>query len=215
MTTNITSIFREDTVNNSNYKITKILSKYTEKKVNKDKSVTYTEIPTTYFLDNDKWNIDFFSKIEQFKEQVENYKYANKNISFTFNNENINKEMKFIVYNKLFSDEWSLQAVTITQMQFIRRLAEFINEKYTHINSFKELNLEKVNIQGIDWLDNLNITITTKHINDSKIYGKDIYYKSPIANFLETAIKYFNTLIDEREEWEKDKWDVRKLEKYA
>lgn len=215
MTTNITSIFREDTVNNSNYKITKILSKYTEKKVNKDKSVTYTEIPTTYFLDNDKWNIDFFSKIEQFKEQVENYKYANKNISFTFNNENINKEMKFIVYNKLFSDEWSLQAVTITQMQFIRRLAEFINEKYTHINSFKELNLEKVNIQWIDWLDNLNITITTKHINDSKIYGKDIYYKSPIANFLETAIKYFNTLIDEREEWEKDKWDVRKLEKYA
>ena len=196
MTTNITSIFREDTVNNSNYKITKILSKYTEKKVNKDKSVTYTEIPTTYFLDNDKWNIDFFSKIEQFKEQVENYKYANKNISFRFNNENI-------VYNKLFSDEWSLQAVTITQMQFIRRLAEFINEKYTHINSFKELNLEKVNIQWIDWLDNLNITITTKHINDSKIYGKDIYYKSPIANFLETAIKYFNTLIDEREEWEK------------
>ena len=98
MTTNITSIFREDTVNNSNYKITKILSKYTEKKVNKDKSVTYTEIPTTYFLANDKWNI-----------------------AFTFNNENINKEMKFIVYNKLFSDEWSLQAVTITQMQFIRR----------------------------------------------------------------------------------------------
>ena len=44
MTTNITSIFREDTVNNSNYKITKILSKYTEKKVNKDKSVTFTFI---------------------------------------------------------------------------------------------------------------------------------------------------------------------------
>ena len=86
MTTNITSIFRQDTVNNSNDKITETLSKYTEKKVNKDKSVTYTEIPTTYFLDNDKWNIDFFSKIEQFKEQVENYKKTNKNISFTFNN---------------------------------------------------------------------------------------------------------------------------------
>ena len=80
MTTNITSIFREDTVNNSNYKITETLSKYIEKKVNKDKSVTYTEIPTTYFLDNDKWHIDFFGDIEQFKEQVENYKYATKNI---------------------------------------------------------------------------------------------------------------------------------------
>ena len=215
MTTNITSIFRQDTVNNSNDKITETLSKYTEKKVNKDKSVTYTEIPTTYFLDNDKWHIDFFSEIEQFKKQVENFKGGSKNISFPFNNENINKEMKFIVYSKLFSDEWGLQAVLNGQRGFIRRLAEFINEKYPNINSFKELNLEKVNIQWIDWLDNLNITITTKHINDSKIYGKDIYYKSPIANFLETAIKYFNTLTDEREEWEKDKWDVRKLEKYA
>ncbi len=106
MTNNISSIFRQDTVNNSNDKITETLSKYTEKKINKDKSVTYTEIPTTYFLDNDKWHIDFFGKIEQFKEQVESYKYSNKNISFPFNNENINKEIKFIVYNKLFSDKW-------------------------------------------------------------------------------------------------------------
>ena len=118
MTTNITSIFREDTVNNSNYKITETLSKYIEKKVNKDKSVTYTEIPTTYFLDNDKWHIDFFGDIEQFKGQVENYKYATKNISFPFNNENIKKEMKFIVYNKLFSDEWGLKTVLIGKLFF-------------------------------------------------------------------------------------------------
>lgn len=215
MTTNITSIFRHDTVNNSNDKIAETLSKYTEKKVNKDKSVTYTEIQTTYFLDNDKWHIDFFGDIEQFKEQVKNYKRSNKNISFQFNNENINKEMKFIVYNKLFSDEWGLQAVLTGQMQFIRRLSEFINEKYPNINSFKELDLEKANIKWIDWLDNLNITTTIKQVADSKIYEKDIYYKSPIANFLETAIKYFNTLTDEREEWEKDKWDVRKLEQYG
>ena len=143
MKNNITSIFKQDTVNNSNDKITETLSKYTEKKVNKDKSITYTEIPTTYFLENNKWNIDFFAGIEQFKEQVENYKYPNKNISFPFNNENINKEMKFIVYNKLFSDEWCLQTVLMGQMQFIRRLAEFINEKYPNINSFKELDLEK------------------------------------------------------------------------
>ena len=143
MTNNITSIFRQDTVNNSNDKITETLSKYTEKKVNKDKSVTYTEIPTTYFLDNDKWHIDFFQDIKQFKDQVENYKYNNKNISFPFNNENINKEMKFIVYNKLFSDEWSLQSALSSQKVFIRRLAEFINKKYPNMNSFKELDLEK------------------------------------------------------------------------
>ena len=74
-----------------------------DKIVNEDKTVTYTEIPTTYFLENNKWHINFFGSIKQFEKQVENYKYTNKNISFPFNNDNINKEMKFIVYSKLFS----------------------------------------------------------------------------------------------------------------
>ena len=215
MTTNITSIFRHDTANNSNDKITETLSKYTEKKVNKDKSVTYTEISTTYFLDNDKWNIYFFGEIEQFKEQVENYKYTNKNISFPFNNENLNKEMKFIVYNKLFSDEWCLQAALTGQMQFIRRLAKFINEKYPNINSFKELDLEKANIKWIDWLDENNINTTERYNYMSKLSGKDVIAKTPSAHFLENTISWLNQLTDEREEWEKDKWDVRNLEQYG
>ncbi len=215
MTSNITSIFRQNTVNNSNDKITETLSKYTEKKVNKDNSVTYTEIPTTYFLENNKWHIDFFANIEQFKKQVENYKYRNKNISFPFNNKNINKEMKFIVYNKLFSDEWGLQAVLMAQMQYIRRLSKFINEKYPNINSFKELDLEKANIQWIDWLDNLNVATTQKYGNYSKLSGNDYYNKTHTANYLEFIINNLNTLTDEREEWEKDKWDVRNLEQYG
>ena len=179
MTINITSIFRQDTANNSNDKITTTLSKYTVKKVNKDKSVAYKEIPTTYFLENDKWNIDFFGGIEQFKNQVKEYKYTNKNISFPFNNENINKEMKFIVYSKLFSDEWGLQAVLMSQMQFVRRLAEFINEKYPNINSFKEL--EKATIQWIDWLNTKGIkTLTTRNI-----LGKYYENKTHVANYLE------------------------------
>ena len=211
MASNIISIFRQDTENNSNDKITETLSKYTEKKINKDKSVTYKEIPTTYFLDSDKWHIDFFKDIEQFKEQVENYKYKTKNISFPFNNENINKEMKFIVYNKLFSDEWGLQSVLIGQMIFIRRLAEFINKKYPNINSFKELDLEKANIQWIDWLNSKGVTtITTSMILDN-IYE----HKTFIANYLEFIINNFNTLTDKREEWEKDIWDVRNLDKYG
>ncbi|HBG2114818.1 TPA: tyrosine-type recombinase/integrase [Clostridioides difficile] len=211
MTSNVTSIFRQDTVNNSNDKITETLLKYTENKVNKDKSVTYTEIPITYFLDNDKWHIDFFSEIEQFKEQIKNYKYSNRNISFSFNNENINKEMKFIVYNKLFSDEWGLQAVLTGQMQFIRRLAKFINEKYPNINSFKEFDLEKTNTIWINWL-NSNGVKTSKTQN---IIGKEYENKTPVANYLEFIINTFNTLTDEREEWEKDKWDVRNLEKFG
>lgn len=215
MTSSITSIFRQDTINNSNDKITETLSKYTEKKVNKDKSVTYTEIHSTYFLDNNKWHIEFFGDIEQFKEQVENYKYTNKNISFPFNNENINKEMKFIVYNKIFSDEWALQSVLISQMQFIRRLAEFINEKYPNIKSFKELDLEKANIQWIDWLNTNGINTIIKHSTFCKFSKNEYFTKNSISNYLEFIISTFDTLTDKREEWEKDIWDVRNLDKYG
>lgn len=211
MTNNIINIRTHNTIIESKDKITETLSKYTEKVIKEDKSVTYTEIPTTYFLENDKWHIDFFGGIEQFKEQVEKYKYSQKNISFPFNNENINKEMKFIVYNKLFSDEWGLQTVFNGQKQCIKRLAEFINAKYPNINSFKELDLEKANIQWIDWLNNKNIkTVITKNV-----VGKEYENKTAIANYLEFIINTFYSLTDEREEWEKDIWDVRNLEQYG
>jgi integrase len=211
MANNVVNIFTHDTAIESKDKITETLSKYIEKTINKDKSVTYTEISITYFLDNDKWHIDFFGGIKQFKEQVGNYKYSNKNISFLFNNENLNKEMKFIVYNKLFSDEWGLQTVLTVQMQFIRQLSKFINEKYPNINSFKELDLEKANIQWIDWLNSKDITT----ISTSRVLDMEYENKTAIANFLEFIINSFNTLTDKREEWEKDRWDVRNLEQYG
>ena len=214
MTNNITSIFIQNTVNNSNDKITKALSKYTEKKLNKDKLITYVEIPTTYFLKNNKWHIDFLGDIEQFKEKVENYKYTNNNISFTFNNEKINKEMKFIVYNKIFSDEWSLKTTLMSHMQYMRRLSQFINEKYPNINSFKELDIEKATIKWIDWLNSNDINTIKKENKTSKLLGKDIFIKTNAANFLENIVNWFNKLIDEREEWEKDKWDIRNLDEY-
>ena len=211
MTSNITNIFREETINGSNDKITETLSKYTEKKVNKDKTVSYAEIPTTYFLENNKWHIEFFYGIEQFKKQVKDHKYTNKNISFPFNSENINKEMKFIVYNKLFSDKWSLQSALRGQRRFIRLLAEFINEKYPNINSFKELDLEKANIQWIDWLNIKGINTTATQ----NISGKDYENKTAVVNFLKFITNTFATLTDEQEEWEKDIWDIRNLEQYG
>lgn len=213
MTTNETNVFTKDITSNLKDKITVTLSKYTKKTINKDKSVTYAEIPTTYFLENNKWHINFFGEIDQFKEQVENYKHGGKNILFTFNNKNINKEMKFIVYNKLFSDEWSLRSTVVSQV-FIRRVAEFINEKYPNINSFKELDLEKANLQWIDWLDSKGIRIIEKHTYNSKIREKEYFIKTHSANFLQNVVILINQLTDEREEWEKDIWDVRNLEKY-
>lgn len=56
MTNNIINIRTHNTIVESKDKITETLSKYTEKVINENKSVTYTEIPTTYFLENDKWH---------------------------------------------------------------------------------------------------------------------------------------------------------------
>ncbi|MCU9808653.1 tyrosine-type recombinase/integrase [Paraclostridium sp. AKS46] len=123
--------------------------------------------------------------------------------------------MKFIVYSKLFSDEWGLMTALMTQMQLIRRLAEFINEKYSNINSFKELELEKANIQWIDFLDSKNIKTIVKNNGTSKLFKKDCFKKTASANFLELIINSFNTLTDERKEWEKDKWDIRNLEQHG
>lgn len=211
MKTNITNISNK----NFNDKITETLSKYTEKIINLDKSVTYKEIHTSYFLNNNKWSIDFFNGIQQFKKQIKNYKYSNKDISFLFNNENINKEFKFIVYNKIFNEEWSLLTLTTSQKYIIKKLTKFINDKYPTINSFKELDLKKANMQWIDWLNINNIKTIQNDSYTSKLVGKEVYCNRPIANFLENLIIYFNELLDEREEWEKDKWDVRKLNKYG
>lgn len=198
MKNNLINTYKPNAVDASTDKITKALSKYTERIVNEDKSVTYTEISTNYFLENDKWHIDFFGNIEQFKEQVNNYKYTNKNISFPFNNPNINKEVKFIVYNKLFSDEWGLQATLVGQMQFIRQLAEFINEKHPNINSIIDLDIEKSNFQWIDWLSNNGIKTIQKNNRDSKLSGKECFMTTPSANFLIYIISSFKELIDER-----------------
>lgn len=215
MTTNVTNIFTKDISNKQKVKITETLSKYTEKIINKDKSVTYREIQTTYFLENDKWHIDFFRNIEQFSNQVESYKKANRHIFFYFNNKNVNKEVKFIVYSKLFSHEWRLSSVLTAQMQLLRRFAEFINKKYPNINSLSELDLEKTNIQWIDWLNSKNIKILKRDNKGSKRVGTDLFIQTATAGFLHYILGYFNNLMDERDEWEKDRWDVRNLEKYG
>lgn len=201
--------------NSSEYmqRIIDTLSSYTEKFVNEDGSVIYKNIKTTYFLDNNKWHIDFYGNIQQFKEQYEKFKYSNKNIAFNFKNPNVNNEIKFIVYNKLLNDEWKLSSTFINHQQFIRKLSEFINEKYPNINSILELDIEKANIKWIDWLKNNGIR--TIYIKNNKAVGKFYRGTTSIANFLNVIYDYLFNLTDTREEWEKDRWDVRNLEKYG
>ncbi|MBL5769092.1 hypothetical protein [Heyndrickxia sporothermodurans] len=46
-----------------------------------------------------------------------------------------------------------------------------------------------------------------------KTNGKEYTHKTPIVNFLNLIFNSLSTLLDVREEWEKDRWDVRILYK--
>ena len=44
---------------------------------------------------------------------------------------------------------------------------------------------------------------------------KNILYKAQIVNFLKNIISFLKKITDKREEWEKDRWDIRNLEQYG
>jgi len=192
-------------------KITTTLSVYTEKIIESNGVVKYHTVNNDYFLKNDTWRMDFFGSIPQFKKQVDNYKFSSKNITFLFDNPSITLEMKFIVYSKLFSDAWKLSFCMGGQQQYIKRLTTFMNEKYPKLNSFLDLDIDKANLQWMDWLNQQGVkTMTTQTFVDT-----EYTHKTAIVNFLNSIYTTLFTLTDEREEWEKDIWDVRNLEKYG
>ena len=59
------------------------LKSYPEKTVHPDGTVTTEYIETTYFLENDIWNIDFFFRIKQFQSQRAKYKGRGKETFFS------------------------------------------------------------------------------------------------------------------------------------
>lgn len=101
----------------------------------------------------------------------------------------------------------------MSQQVCIKRLTEFINENYTSLNSMLDLDVKKSNFEWIDWLENKGVKTTgTTYI---KNVGREYSCKTPIANFLNLVYEELFKLTDTREEWEKDRWDVRNLEKYG
>lgn len=184
------------------------LSAYPVKIVNKDSSITLENIKDSYFLVSDRWNIGFFGEIEQFEKVVDTYKGTNHDVHFGFKSPSVNLEIKFVWYHKLFQDEWTLTTAFSGQVTHLRRVTSFINEKYPTLHSLLDLDIEKVEREWLFWLNNQGIQ--TKKTSRNIIYG-EYTHKTPTANFLRMIYTNFFRLTDIREEWEKDRWDVRIL----
>ncbi|AJH20585.1 MULTISPECIES: tyrosine-type recombinase/integrase [Bacillus cereus group] len=193
-------------------RLQKELSTYPEKTVNEDRSVTIEQVNNSYFLVNDKWKIDFLGEISQFEEVVENYNSSNKSIHFQLNNPSLNLEVKYVYYQHLFNDLWTLNNIFIAQSP-LRRMTEFLNDKYPKLTSLLELDIDKVEREYLFWLNEKGIKT---HRTQKYLIRKSLTFKNEVAVHLRTIYTTFFQLTDQREEWEKEKWDIRILhDKYG
>lgn len=128
------------------------LSIYPEKTINEDGSITIEQINNPYFLVNDKWNITFLGEIKQFEEVIASYNGSNKNIHFRFTYPTINLEVKYVFYQHLFNDFWTIKR-SFQGQNPLRRMTDFLNEKYPKLSSLLELDIEKAEREYLFWLN--------------------------------------------------------------
>lgn len=188
------------------------LSGYPIKTIQDNGSVTVQYIKDSYFLINNIWSVDFLKNIPQLKAMAENHKVSRRNMPFRINSSTVNLEVKYVSYQKLFSDAWAVRSFFGGHASQLRKLTLFLNEKYSTLHSLLDLEIEKAEREWWLWLQGQGLPIHRTKI-DSR--GKHIY-KSALANFLRWVHSSLFTLTDTREEWKKDRWDVRVLhDKYG
>lgn len=195
-------------------KLTNYISSYKKVEIKEDGNVEYSTIETKYFLENDIWNVYDLGEISNFKDMLQRYiktKNHSRQICFQFNNMNINLEAKCVMFYKLFSTEWTLGSAAASRNSLFKKLANFINEKYPNIEYLSDLDIDKANVKWIDWLVQNGINIERQEKINGKLYTR----KTSEATFLSLVYDSIIKLFDNRDEWEKDDWDVRNLEKYG
>ncbi|MGX1984151.1 hypothetical protein EDD69_1301 [Thermolongibacillus altinsuensis] len=187
-------------------RLQKELSTYTEKIIHEDGLVTTNVVQNPYLLVNDTWNMKVIGAIPNFN----NYKATSKNIRFELKSPSVNLEIKYVWYNKLFRDEWTLTSAFVGQVRYLRKLTAFLNEKYATLYSLLDLEIDKAEREWLYWLSGNGVP--PQSTQQHSLYG-NLTNKTPVANFLRVIYSYLFQLTDTREEWEKDRWDVRILHK--
>lgn len=183
------------------------LSSYVVRNIDEDENVQKVIVNNPYFLIENSWHINFFRTISNFKSYLENPTFNRKKIYFPFKNELINLELKFFVYRKIFQDEWTMNTMFVGQANNIQLFNRFVNEVYPYLNSLTDLNIDKANREWLSWLER-------NGVSTSYISKRDGYkVKSPRAKYLLNLLTEFNKLIDFRDEWEKDIWEAKNLNK--
>ncbi|PFL59141.1 transposase [Bacillus cereus] len=190
--------------------ITSTLASYEVKEIFNDGTVKRRFVKDDYFLINDIWNVNDIGQIPNFEERFNKYKGTGKKLKFTTEHITISQELKFVFYFHLFNDELSFSTVFVSYNMHLKNLIQFLNEKHAQLHSLLDLNIGKAEKEWIWWLDNNGFKTTSS--NRDLMYG-EYKVKTPQANFLRNTYEKLLYLTDTREEWEKDRWDVRVLNK--
>ncbi|WP_079708720.1 tyrosine-type recombinase/integrase [Paraliobacillus ryukyuensis] len=189
--------------------ITSTLSSYEVKEISNDGKVTKRVVNDDYFLVNDIWNIHEIGKIPNFEEQYNKRKGIVNNIYFNCENPNVNMEIKFVYYNQIFSDRWGIRTIFKSISGSLKKLAEYLNEKHPNLTSLLDLDINKEQKLWTFWLNGKGEK--TSYIK--KWRGKEIVARTEIDGFLARIYNTLFQLTDTRDEWEKDRWDIRVLYK--
>ncbi|WP_167383765.1 hypothetical protein [Paenibacillus kribbensis] len=145
---------------------------------------------------------------------AKNYRHSNQNVYFRITSPTVNLELKYIWYHKLFNDIWTLTSIFGGQAAKLNKIARFLNEKYPALHSLLDLEIDKAEHEWLHWLNDQGNKI--KFYRQVLQYGAEYTHNNHLANFLRYIHSNLYQLTDNREEWEKDRWDVRILhERYG
>ncbi|MED1304032.1 transposase [[Bacillus thuringiensis] serovar konkukian] len=183
-------------------KIQDELATYIKEKINKSNC-----IPNSYLIVNDVWHLDVITEMEEFVGYKQK-RLGSKSLYFLARNYFINLELKYIFYKKLFNQEWALTNIFGGKSNLLKKLAQFLNEVYPEIDSLLKLDLEKAEKRWIWWLNEKNIK-TTRRVNKKGCKESIVYTVE--AKFLRSIHSLIYQQADFRDEWEKDRWDIRVL----
>ncbi|SDX73427.1 MULTISPECIES: tyrosine-type recombinase/integrase [Bacillaceae] len=187
--------------------IASTLSSYEVKEISDNGKVARRVVNDDYFLVNDVWNIHEIAKVPNFKDT--NTKRIAHNLYFECDSSTINMELKFVFFSQLFSDRWALRSLFKGLNHSVKLLGEYLEERHPNLTSLLDLDIEKEEKLWIFWLNRKGIK--TRYI--TTLRGEEINAKTLPAKSIRMIYNPLLRLTDTRDEWEKDRWDIRELNK--
>lgn len=159
---------------------------------------------------NGYWAADIWNILECPVYDSEPLSFKSRNIHFRiFSNHNIRSEMKYFLSSRLQNNHYTYLTVWDGYAGNIQNLGKFLSLKYPNALSIVDINKEKALLEYRTFLSEAGIktSILSKNNIGTKSYNKASRDIVIFNQFYDFFVDYY----DEREEIEKDVWDIRNL----